>query len=664
MGYFSIADYCIFGIYLLVLIVVGIVLQKKAAGSLEDYFLGGRRLPWWLLGFSGMASWVSLTGSMMIVAFLYMLGPRGIYVEFRGGAGLILIIMMLWTGKWHRRSGCMTGAEYMKFRFGSDIGGQTTRLISVFAGLIGTVGLLGLFIKGLGIFLAMFLPFSPFMCSLIFMGVVTFYTVFSGFYGVVITDVFQSILVFIGAVGVSIIANKYINSTNDFTSLAQQVSTNIDWFSSLPSVKTTLLPGFENYQYLLGFALIALTNNILLGSASGADPKFFAARSDKECGLLSIFWAIFMSVRWPLMMAFAILGIFLVKDYFPDLGVMSQAADMIKTAIPTATELRWTDIVNTIALQPDKYQDLITGLRQLLGDNWVDKVKMLSFQGNINPEAIMPGVLFAKIPSGFRGIIMVALVASSMCSFDSVVNAAAGFFTRDLYQNVIRPKASNKELIFASYIFTFVLVAAGFLFAFTLKSINDIWGWIVMGLNAGLMVPSILKFYWWRFNANGFSVGTLSGILFATLQRLFMPGLDERLQFVTLFSATAVCCITATLMSKPTDRQVLEQYYLKTKPFGFWKPFRERLKPSLREKMRIEHRNDLLALPFGLCWIVSMYMLIMLFQIKMYFSFFIACGIFAASSVCLYFIWFRNLDNISFEIEFEDKNTSDMPENR
>ena len=63
-----------------------------------------------LLGMAGMASWFDLTGTMIITSFLYMLGPKGLFIEFRGGAVLILAFLICYTGKWNRRSGCMTGA--------------------------------------------------------------------------------------------------------------------------------------------------------------------------------------------------------------------------------------------------------------------------------------------------------------------------------------------------------------------------------------------------------------------------------------------------------------------------------------------------------------------------------------------------------------------------
>jgi Na+/proline symporter len=87
---------------------MGVLMSRRASASLDDYFLGGKKLPWYLLGVAGMANWFDLTGTMIITAFLYMLGPRGLFIEFRGGAVLILAFMLAYAGKWHRRSGCVS----------------------------------------------------------------------------------------------------------------------------------------------------------------------------------------------------------------------------------------------------------------------------------------------------------------------------------------------------------------------------------------------------------------------------------------------------------------------------------------------------------------------------------------------------------------------------
>ena len=106
-------DYTVIAVYFCFLVGLGLYLRKRASASMEDYFLGNRSMPWWLLGFSGMGHFLDIAGTLLIISFLYLLGPRGLFIEFRGGAVLVLPVWLLWAGKWHRRSGCMTGAEWM-----------------------------------------------------------------------------------------------------------------------------------------------------------------------------------------------------------------------------------------------------------------------------------------------------------------------------------------------------------------------------------------------------------------------------------------------------------------------------------------------------------------------------------------------------------------------
>lgn len=643
MEYFSRIDYTLIGIYFLFLIGFAILLRKRASGSLEDYFLGGRKLPWWMLGFSGIASQVNITGTMIILSFLYMLGPRGIYIEFRGGVCLIMVFAMIWGGKWHRRSGCMTLGEWMMFRFGQGAGAKLARFVTVFATIVSTVSLLALMIKGLGIFLSMFLPYSPFVCCLIFIGIATFYTMLSGFYGVVFTDIFQSILIFIGAIVITVLA---VNKIPDFQSLADvaaRITGNKDWMSSIPHWRTTLLPGYEGYKYLFSFALFYLIHNTFFGISSGVDPKYFGARNDRECGLLTCFWLTLMTFRWPLMMAFAVLGIYLVNDSFAELPALAQAVDLIKQQIGYIPESRWPDVLAGIVGHPENYPTLAGGLEALLGQGWAGKLQMLSYHGNINPETIMPAVLLKSIPTGLRGMMLIALIAAAMSSFDSAVNAATAYFTRDVYQGYIRVKAKTTELIGVSYVFIILLVAGGFALAYTLKSVNDIWAWMVMGFTSGVIVPGLLRLLWWRFNAAGFAIGTFMGITFAILQRIFYPGIDERLQFVCILTFTLVFTIIATLLSKPTKLEVLENFYKKTRPFGFWRPLKRRLSPEVREKVETEHRNDIIAVPFVMGWQVSMFMMPMQLIIHSFGAFWVTFCIFIICLIGMYFFWYKKL---------------------
>jgi len=222
-------DYTIIGFYFMVLILFGWVLRKRASQGLDEYFLGGRKIPWWVLGVSGMASNLDMTGTMVIISFFYILGVKGFLIELRGGVCLAMAFFMVIVGKWHSRAGVMTVAEWMEYRFGKGRQGESARLLSAIAAVITTVGMVAYFFVGSGKFLSLFLPFSPNVCSLIMIAVALFYTVLSGLYGVVYTDLFQSLLIAMAAVYISVKA--FLNV--DYAAI--QAMTPPGWTTLIPS---------------------------------------------------------------------------------------------------------------------------------------------------------------------------------------------------------------------------------------------------------------------------------------------------------------------------------------------------------------------------------------------------------------------------------------------
>ncbi len=645
MNYLATIDYFIIACYFLVLLTIGLVLRKRASKSIEDYFIGGRKMPWWALGMSGMASWLDISGTLLIVSFIYLLGPRGMFIEFRGGVGLVLVIMMLWVGKWHRRSGCVTGSDWMIFRFGNGPGGRFAELAKVFAALIGLIGELGYLIFGAGLFFSVFLPLSPFYSALMLVGVATIYTVLSGFYGVVVSNIFQSFVIIIAIIYVSALAIGMVPDAESLRLTAFEVTGNKDWTSTVPHWNTHMPAGYESFQYLLGFMFFYLLRNIFIGMGMGDDPRFFGARDDRECGKLSLTWIITLMFRWPMVISFAVLGIYLVHDLFPDPAALSDASMQIKTHLPNITKSEWPTVLSLIINNPGQYSpELINGLQETLGDqDWISKLNLVSYEGTVNPERIVPAVMLHKIGAGMKGILIVALMAAGISTFNNNVNWAGSFFVRNVYQRYIRPGASNREIIYSSWATTVTIVVIAFLFAFTIESINDIWGWIAMGIGGGILVPTFLRLYWWRFNGGGFAIGMAAGLTAAILQRIFFPGWDDITKFLVILSIGFVGTITGTLITPATDRKVLENFYRKTRPFGFWKPFKAQLPDDVRKKMVKEHNNDLLALPFTLVFHVTLFLIPMQLIIKKYDTLLFLLGIIIIAMTGMYYFWYKNL---------------------
>ena len=768
-------DYSVIGVYCLILVVMGILLQRKASENMEAYFLAGRKLPWWALGVSGMLNFLDMTGTMVIVSFLYILGPRGLFIEFRGGAVLVLAFMLLWTGKWHRRSNCMTGAEWMIYRFGAGPDARAARLITAIQGVLFTFGMLAYLIKGAGIFLSMFIPFnlhgtllgysfdlgSPMSCAIAMVALTPLYTLTAGFLGVVYTDMFQSLIILVSVVVISIMAIVQVTKYNqlppetimaqaavtttapagaeaaaaneappqsNLARLALQVTGSKDWMTSVPQWHTSMPKGYEDYKYLFWFAFFYLFRNVLGGMGTGADPRYFGARNERECGLLTFFWTWLMTFRWPMMMGFAVLGLMLIKDTVPDQKVLqaSQIAikehfvqkrmpgaklDLVKAAqvadvVPQADwekilkapdtaagvdpevarkleaqlgagwplelkELvdqqklvseaipkeRWDDLLSQMWQRPDQEPELNAKLQAILKDRCDEKLSLVSYEGTVNPEKILPAVILMKIPLGLRGLLLVSLVAAAMSTFSPTVNAAVALFTRDIYQAFLRPKAKNFELMSANYAAGIFLVFGGFAMAYFTKSINEIWDWIIMGLGTGMAIPGLMRLYWWRFNAWGVVVGTAIGVGGAFIDRGlatlgFFNWLNQQTtwfhwnsvwEFSFLTVVGTLGCIIGTYLTKPTDHRVVEHFYKTTRPFGFWKPLERVLSPEVLKATKREHFFDIAAVPFALMWQITLFILPMQIIIGAWRGFFLTLPIFLVSIAGVMLLWYRNL---------------------
>lgn len=586
-------DIIIIVVYLSAIVVVGLVMQKKASAGIDSYFLGNRKLPWWALGASGMASNTDIAGTMINTAFIYALGTKGFFIEIRGGVTLIMAFLMVFMGKWNRRSQVMTQAEWMHFRFGTKKEGDVARIISAIASIIMTVAMVTYFVIGAGKFVGDFLGIDPFYASILMIILAMTYTIASGLYGVVWTDVFQGIFIFGVIIYISVLAMTTVDLPDEFLvsvpmmdgSFTAIKTTLAEWSRMTPPQEMNMPEGstFSIYN-LFGIAIMFYLFKVTLEGASGAGgymlQRYFAARSDREAGLLSLFWTCLLAFRWPLIASFAMLGI---------------------------------------------YHGIETGT--VIAD----------------PELVLPTVIKNYIPVGVKGFLIAGLMAAAMSTFDSTVNAGAAYWVKDLYQTYLRPNASEKDLILQSRLASLVIVLLALLFSLTISNINEIWGWITMGIGAGMFIPQVIRWYWWRFNGYGFAVGTAVGMIAAVLTKAFGGTIAEYNSFLIASGSSLVGCIIGTYLTPPTESAVLSHFYKVTRPFGFWGSVRTEIPTDVLHQINKENRRDIIAIFFAVPWQVVLFLTGMMIVMKQWSNVFNLFGLLVVLSAGLYWFWFRHL---------------------
>ncbi|NER26797.1 MAG: sodium:solute symporter [Symploca sp. SIO1C4] len=600
------ADYFIVVIYLISIVILGIVLQRKASEGIESYFLGNRNLPWWVLGASGMASNTDIAGTMLITALIYALGTKGFFIEIRGGIVLVMAFFMIFMGKWNRRAKVMTLAEWMQLRFGSGVQGNLARIISAIANLVISIWIISYFAVGGGKFFGELLAINDRFAAIFMILLAMGYTVVSGFYGVVWTDVFQGVLIFIAIIYVCAIALNTAKIPDEFlisVPLAegkfQSISTTVTDWSNLWSSMELNLPGQYSVYNLFGITIFFYLLKTTLEGYSGVggymSQRYFAAKSDREAGLLSLLWILLLAFRWPLVTAFAVLGI--------HYGVT---------------------------------QEVIA-----------------------DPELVLPTVITEYIPVGIKGLLIACFIAAAMSTFDSIINSSAAYWVKDIYQAYINPQANRQQLIFQSRLASIVIVLLGLLFSFPVVNINDIWGWLTLGFGSGLFVPLLLRWYWWRFNGYGFALGTVVGIIAAISTKFMGITFPEYANFLIPSLCSFAGCILGTMMTEPTNQEVIDNFYKVTRPFGFWGKVSTNLPSSIQAKIKAENYRDILSTLIAVPWQLSLFLMGIMLIMKRWDNFGILLLFFMLLSISLYFTWFRHLAK-EVKIESNDQEDGEM----
>ena len=203
--------------YFALIVIVGFIMSKVASKGIGNYFLAVRK---YLVGPGCIRNRIKLRHCRHHHhrGFHLLPGPERVLDCNAGRCCHPPAFLMVFLGKWYRRSKVMTEAEFMKFRFGEGKGGKMARTLSAVANIIFTIGMVIYFSKGAGNFLGKFVTVTAnaeanqAIAALIMILIGLAYTVSSGLYGVVFTDVLQEILIIIVAVFISVKAFFLVGS--------------------------------------------------------------------------------------------------------------------------------------------------------------------------------------------------------------------------------------------------------------------------------------------------------------------------------------------------------------------------------------------------------------------------------------------------------------------
>lgn len=588
-------DIVIIVLYLGGVLALGLYISKKASKDLNSYFLAGKRIPWWALGVSNASGMFDIAGTMWLVSMCFVYGLKGAWLPWIWPI-FNQIFLMVYLSIWLRRSNVLTGAEWLKTRFGAGKGAELCHLIVVIFAIVSAIGFIAYAFKGIGKFADIFFPWdlSPDMYAFIIFSITTLYVVKGGMYSVVFTEVLQFVIMTIAAIAVGVIAIYTVSpgqieaaTPEGWGDLFFGWHLDLDWTGVIDSVNSKIQSdGME----LFGLMIMMMLFKGVLSSMAGPVPNYDMQR--------------ILATKTP-------------KDAAKMSGLVS-----LVMFIPRYMMVAGLTVLALVYMGPDI---------QAKGEHF-------------DFEQILPYAINNFVPVGLTGLLIAGLLAAFMSTFAASVNAAPVYIVNDIYKRYFKPDAQNQTLVRASYLVSFVLVAVGIGLGLMLDSINDIMQWIFAALFGGYAAANLLKWHWWRFNAYGYFWGMLAGLIGSLFLPLVFPDVHPLMAFPLLLLAGLLGSIVGTLATPPETDEILCQFYRQVRPWGFWGPIRAKVMQLDAEFIDDSHfSRDSINVVIGTIWQLTLVVLPIYLVVQQWWSMLLTLAVMLLTSWFLKKNWFDKL---------------------
>ncbi|UII19260.1 sodium:solute symporter family protein [Fulvivirga ligni] len=614
--------------YLVSTIFIGIYLKKRASKNINSYFLGGNTLPWYMLGLSNASGMFDISGTMWMVTLMFVYGLKSVWIPWLWPV-FNQIFLMVYLSVWLRRSNVLTGAEWIKTRFGNGKGSHMSHIIVVVFAIISALGFLSYGFIGIGKFIEIFLPWdaiSPYLpfdlspeqvpnfYGIVLTSIATFYVVMGGLMSVVWTDVLQFTIMTVSAIVIGVIAMNKVSHDTLMTVIPDGWESpffgwnlDLDWSKILPSVNDKIASdGFSLFSIFFMMMLFKGVFSSMAGPAPNFDmQKVLATKSPSEAAKMSGFVSlVLLFPRYFMIAGFTILALVYFQDDFLAMG---------------------------------------------------DQVDF---------ETVLPMAISEFVPVGLMGLLLAGLLAAFMSTFASTVNAAPAYLINDIYLKYINPNASPKKLMNYSYLVSFLVVAISTLIGLYIEDINSVLQWIVSALYGGYIAANVLKWHWWRFNGSGYFWGMAAGIIASMVFPLVFPGVLPLYYFPLTLLASVIGCVVGTYSAPPADEKILIEFYRSVRPWGFWKPIHNKvvmLDPAFEKNSQL--KRNTINIIVGIIWQTCLTIIPVYIVIREQLPLVISVVILIITMLILKKNWYDKLDREDEILDQEIENgTIDMPQ--
>jgi len=508
-------DWGIIILFFALTLVIGIVVSRKAGTSTTEFFLSGRNMPWWLLGISMVATTFSADTPNLVTDIVRKNGVSGNWVWWAfllTGMLTVFVYAKLW-----RKSGVVTDLEFYELRYSGKGAAFLRGFRALYLGVFFNIMIMASVCLAAIKIGSVLLGFTAIETLVIASTITVLYSSLGGLKGVVITDFFQFIL----AMGATFWATYYIIDLPQIGTLENLLTH--------PNVvpKLDFIPDFQQREVFITLFILPIAVQWWSVWYPGAEPggggyiaqRMLSAKDEKNAvwATLLFNFAHYALRPWPwILIALASLII------FPDI-------QSIQLAFP-----------------------------------------------NIDPSIVKDDLAYPAmmtfLPAGLIGLIVASLIAAFMSTISSHLNWGSSYVVYDFYQRFVKPDASEKELVKIGRLSTVVLMIASALFALLLSNALEAFQ-ILLQIGAGTGLLFIMRWFWYRINAysevTAMTVSFILALYFKLIHvKLGFDPIANDIQLVLGVAITTVSWVVVTLLTSPSDKTTLNEFYKITQPGG------------------------------------------------------------------------------------------------
>jgi Na+/proline symporter len=536
----AVVDWVVIGSYFALSLGIAIYFTKRAGRNTSEFFLGGRRLGWFLAGTGMVATTFAADTPLAVTELVAQSGIAGNWLWWNflvGGMLTVFFFARLW-----RRAHVLTDVEFIELRYSGPAAAVLRGFKAIYLGLFINCVVLAWVNKAMITIVQICLPtWNAQWAVAAVLLIVAFYSMLSGLMGVTVTDAFQFFLAMAGCIVLAVYA---VNDAGGIARIRESLPDSTFRFTPVigadagegSGVLSLTLTAFIAYMAVVWWA----------SWYPGAEPggggyvvQRMASAKDEKNSVFATLWfmiAHYCVRPWPwILTALAALVV------LPQLPVDQRA--LVKGDSPEARAFQSAALERAAS----------------------DPTFAEAYQNAKDPRGMFPLMMQRLLPAGLYGLLIAAFLAAYMSTIATQLNWGTSYIVNDFYRRFVSPEASERHAVLVSRLLTLAMAGVSIWVTGMVDAISGAWQF-VLAISGGIGAVLILRWYWWRVNA----AAEIAAMLAPVVPYVFCEwrGIRFPTSLFIIVGFATLAWIAIMYLTAPTDRDVLHRFFRRVHPGG------------------------------------------------------------------------------------------------